>query len=194
MHHRGYDEPPGNGGFLLNAGRMYVDMGHLEFASPECQSLTDLVASDRAGDCLIQDAINELGLRDNVSLIKNNVDHETDATFGCHENYLVSREFPFSYKGLGQLIPFLVTRQVFTGAGRIGAAEVYDGWIDVEQLGEKALQPVILQTAIRFPSRFRNGPTTSSMIFLNGCSIIVPLLILVMSLWLTPLNSDEFIC
>ena len=120
MHHRGYDEPPGNGGFLLNAGRMYVDMGHLEFASPECHSLTDLVAFDRAGDLLVLNALEELGLASQVSLIKNNVDHETDATFGCHENYLVSRDFPFSYRGLGQLIPFLVTRQIYTGAGRIG--------------------------------------------------------------------------
>jgi len=36
LHHRGHDEPPGNGGFLTNAGRMYLDMGHLEYASPEC--------------------------------------------------------------------------------------------------------------------------------------------------------------
>ena len=134
LHHRGYDEPPGNGGFLLNGGRMYVDMGHLEFASPECHSLRDLVASDRAGDWILQDAIEELGLADNVSLIKNNIAHETDATFGCHENYLVSRNFPFSYKGLGKLIPFLVTRQIFTGAGRIGSAENHDGWIPIENL------------------------------------------------------------
>ena len=137
MHHRGYDEPPGNGGFLLNGGRMYVDMGHLEFASPECHSLRDLVASDRAGDWLLQDAVNELGLADRVSVIKNNIDHQTDATFGCHENYLVSREFPFNYRGLGKLIPFLVTRQIFTGAGRIGASEVYDGWVPLEQLGAR---------------------------------------------------------
>ncbi|GJL54130.1 MAG: proteasome accessory factor PafA2 [Nitrospirales bacterium] len=142
LHHRGYDEPPGNGGFLLNGGRMYVDMGHLEFASPECHSLRDLVASDRAGDWLLQDAIEELGLSENVSVIKNNIDHETDATFGCHENYLVSRNFPFSYNGLGKLIPFLVTRQIFTGAGRIGATENIDGWIPLEQLSR---EPDLLQ-------------------------------------------------
>ncbi len=96
LHHRGHDEPPGNGGFLTNAGRMYLDMGHLEWASPECESLSDVVAADRAGDQLLQDAIQDLGLADTVSLIKNNVDHETDATFGSHENYLVSRRFPFT--------------------------------------------------------------------------------------------------
>lgn len=133
-HYRGYDEPPGNGGFLLNAGRMYVDMGHLEYASPECHTLWDLLSMDRAGDAILQDCLDELGLSEQVSIIKNNMDHETDATFGCHENYLVSREFPFSYRGLGLLIPFLVTRQVFTGAGRIGAAQSYDAWVGLDEI------------------------------------------------------------
>src|SRR5579884_2836703 len=134
LHHRGHDEPPGNGGFLTNAGRIYLDMGHLEFASPECRTLDDLVAADRAGDRILQTALQELGLADRVSLIKNNIDHETDATFGCHENYLVSRRFPFTRRGLNQLIPFLVTRQIFTGAGRVGMASNADEWIQRGQL------------------------------------------------------------
>ena len=142
LHYRGYDEPPGNGGFLLNAGRIYVDMGHLEFASPECHTLTDVVSFDRAGDLLLQDALEQLGLSEHVSLIKNNVDHETDATFGCHENYLVSRDFPFSYSGLGQLLPFLVTRQVYTGAGRIGIADVVDDWVAVERIAGRSRGPI----------------------------------------------------
>jgi proteasome accessory factor A len=134
LHHRGHDEPPGNGGFLTNAGRIYLDMGHLEYASPECGSLTDLVASDRAGDRILQTALEDLGLVDTVSLIKNNIDHETDATFGSHENYLVSRRFPFSRRGLAPLITFLVTRQIFTGAGRVGAACPQDGWFQRDRL------------------------------------------------------------
>ncbi len=134
LHHRGHDEPPGNGGFLMNAGRIYLDMGHLEYASPECESLTDVVASDRAGDQLLQRAIDDLGWRDTVSLIKNNIDHETDATFGSHENYLVTRQFPFSRRGLGPLVTFLVTRQIFTGSGRIGAASPQDAWIQMDRL------------------------------------------------------------
>ena len=133
QHYRGYDEPPGNGGFLLNSGRLYVDMGHVEFASPECNTLFDLVASDRAGDRLIQQALEELGLSEKVSFIKNNIDHGTDATFGSHENYLVTRRFPFNLKGLNYLIPFLVTRQIFTGSGRIGAAENSESWIPLHQ-------------------------------------------------------------
>ncbi|MCZ6780290.1 MAG: proteasome accessory factor PafA2 family protein, partial [Nitrospirae bacterium] len=129
LHHRGHDEPPGNGGFLTNAGRICVDMGHLEFASPECGTLVDLVASDRAGDQLLQKAIQMLDLSDHVSLIKNNIDHETDATFGSHENYLVTRSFPFTRRGLGTLIPFLVTRQIFTGAGRVGESSTQEAWV-----------------------------------------------------------------
>src|SRR5688500_2449325 len=131
LHHRGHDEPPGNGGFLTNAGRIYLDMGHLEFASPECGTLADLIASDLAGDRILQTALQDLGLTDTVSLIKNNIDHETDATFGSHENYLVSRQFPFSRRGLGPLVTFLVTRQVFTGSGRIGCARDPNEWVQV---------------------------------------------------------------
>ncbi len=134
LHHRGHDEPPGNGGFLTNAGRIYLDMGHLEYASPECHSLTDAVATDRAGDLILQQAIHDLGLADHVSLIKNNIDHDTDATFGSHENYLVTRRFPFSRRGLAPLVTFLVTRQIFTGSGRVGAASPQDAWIQMDRL------------------------------------------------------------
>ncbi|NKB82704.1 MAG: hypothetical protein GKS05_12635 [Nitrospirales bacterium] len=134
LHYRGHDEPPGNGGFLTNAGRLYVDMGHLEFATPECHTLSDLVAFSRAGDQILQTALQELGLEDHVSFIKNNIDHETNATFGSHENYLVTRNFPFNLEGLTKLIPFLVTRQIFTGAGRIGRAQSIDGWIPIDSL------------------------------------------------------------
>jgi len=156
-HYRGHDEPPGNGGFLLNAGRMYVDMGHLEYASPECHSLWDLVAVDRAGDLLLQDCLEELGLSEQVSIIKNNIDHATDATFGCHENYLVTRDFPFNYQGLGLLMPFLVTRQVFTGAGRIGMARTTEGWVGLDDIEGRGTphsrltdeEPVIYQISQR---------------------------------------------
>src|SRR6187397_1680282 len=54
LHYRDYEEPPGNGGFLLNGGRVYLDMGHLEYASPECLGLRDIVTYDLAGDQLLQ--------------------------------------------------------------------------------------------------------------------------------------------
>ena len=129
LHHRGHDEPPGNGGFLLNGGRIYLDMGHLEYASPECLGLADIVAYDRAGDRLLQQTIDELGLSDRVSLIKNNVDHMTGATFGSHENYLMTRQHPLEREGPARMIPFLVTRQIFTGSGRVGALAAPEGYI-----------------------------------------------------------------
>ncbi|PYL17406.1 MAG: hypothetical protein DMF46_00350 [Verrucomicrobia bacterium] len=122
LHYRDYEEPPGNGGFLLNGGRLYLDMGHIEYASPECLHLRDLVAYDLAGDELLQSSLAALGGAGRVSFIKNNVDHHTGATFGCHENYLMKREAQFTPPILGTLLTFLATRQIFTGAGRVGQA------------------------------------------------------------------------
>jgi proteasome accessory factor A len=122
LHYRDYEEPPGNGGFLLNGGRLYLDMGHIEYASPECLHLHDLVTYDVAGDELLRSALAALGANGRVSFIKNNVDHHTGATFGCHENYLMKREAQFTPAVLGTLLSFLATRQIFTGAGRVGQA------------------------------------------------------------------------
>ncbi len=68
----------------------------------------------------MQSALIALGAEDRVSFIKNNVDHHTGATFGCHENYLMRREAQFTPPILGTLLTFLATRQIFTGAGRVG--------------------------------------------------------------------------
>jgi proteasome accessory factor A len=122
LHYRDYEEPPGNGGFLLNGGRIYLDMGHLEYATPECKTVRDLVAYDLAGDALVQSALDALGVRDEVAFLKNNIDHHTGATFGCHENYLMRRETEFTEERMGGLLSFLATRQIFTGAGRVGQA------------------------------------------------------------------------
>src|ERR1700759_314297 len=122
LHYRDYEEPPGNGGFLLNGGRLYLDMGHIEYASPECLNLRDLVTYDLAGDELLYSSLCALGVSEQVSFIKNNVDHYTGATFGCHENYLMKREARFTPPILGTLLSFLATRQIFTGAGRVGQA------------------------------------------------------------------------
>lgn len=122
LHYRDYEEPPRNGGFLLNGGRLYMDMGHLEYSSPECLDLQDIVAYDLAGDFLLQSALDALGATEQVAFLKNNIDHHTGATFGCHENYLMKREAQFTPAVLGALISFLSTRQIFTGAGRVGQA------------------------------------------------------------------------
>ena len=115
-------EPAGSGGFLVNGARLYVDAvgSHLEFATAECQGLKDLIANDRAGQRQIVRAITELGLEDDVSIYSNSVDHFGGHTFGCHENYLVKMEEHFFSTGAPLLYPFLVTRQIFAGVGRVG--------------------------------------------------------------------------
>jgi proteasome accessory factor A len=120
IHYRGRDEPPGNGGFLFNGGRVYIDMGHIEYATPECRGLFDLVAAERAGEVIVQRALEQLGLAEDAAFFKNNIDHYTGATFGCHENYLVRRDVPFSQVLLPAILPFFVTRQIFAGSGRVG--------------------------------------------------------------------------
>ena len=121
LHYRDYEEPPGNGGFLLNGGRLYLDMGHIEYVSPECLHLRDIVTYDLAGDDLLQSALESLGIADRVSFIKNNIDHQTGATFGCHENYLVRRTAPLSENNVLALLAFLTLRLLFAGSGRVGS-------------------------------------------------------------------------
>src|SRR5712691_11803755 len=72
LHYRDYEEPPGNGGFLLNGGRLYLDMGHIEYSTPECRTLHEILAYDRAGDQLLLSALEKMGLADTVFFIKNN--------------------------------------------------------------------------------------------------------------------------
>jgi proteasome accessory factor A len=121
LHARGWDEPAGNGGFLFNGGRVYLDMGHLEYCTPECVSALDVVRYDRAGDLLLLEALRALGLASRVGFFRNNVDHYTGATFGCHENYSIQRTVPLTKKNRLSLLAFLTLRVLFTGAGRVGA-------------------------------------------------------------------------
>lgn len=123
VHYRDWGEPPGNGGFLFNGGRLYLDMGHVEYATPECASIRDLIAYERAGDALLLAALDDMRLREEISFIKNNIDHVTGATFGYHENYLMRRDISFYKVVVPTLLPFLVTRQIFAGSGRVGYHE-----------------------------------------------------------------------
>jgi proteasome accessory factor A len=115
-------EPAQSGGFLMNGARLYIDAvgSHLEYATAECRQLKDLVANDRAGQRQIVRAINELGFDDAVSVYNNSVDHFGGHTFGCHENYLVRGDDDFLNSSVQLLYPFLVTRQIFAGVGRVG--------------------------------------------------------------------------
>jgi proteasome accessory factor A len=97
-------------------------MGHLEYCTPECLSLVDVLRHDQAGDAMLVQALRALGLREKVSFIRNNVDHYSGATFGCHENYLVRRTAPLTEPNLHSLLAFLTLRMLYTSAGRVGSS------------------------------------------------------------------------
>ncbi len=130
LHYRDWGEPPGNGGFLFNGGRLYIDMGHLEYATPECANIFDLIAYDKAIERVITAILHETGLADHIAFYKNNIDHFTGATFGCHENFQVRRDIPFYRVVIPTLLPFFVTRQIYAGAGRVG------GYDDILEFGD----------------------------------------------------------
>ena len=111
--------------FLRNGARLYLDVGsHPEYATPECDSLVDLVTHDKAGERILEgllvDAerrLHEEGIPGDVYLFKNNTDSAGNS-YGCHENYLVGRAGDFSRLS-DVLIPFLVSRQIVCGAGKV---------------------------------------------------------------------------
>jgi proteasome accessory factor A len=111
--------------FLENGARLYLDVGsHPEYATPECDSLEDLVASDKAGERILEGLVisaesrlREEGIRGDVFLFKNNTDSAGNS-YGCHENYLTGRDDVLSHYAK-VLIPFLVSRQIYAGAGKV---------------------------------------------------------------------------
>lgn len=122
LHQRDWDEPAGNGGFLFNGGRAYVDMGHLEYCTPECLTVRDVIKYDRAGDAMLNLALKQLDYTEVAGFVRNNVDHYSGATFGCHENYLVRRQAPLTEKNVLSLLTFLTVRLLMVGAGKVGAS------------------------------------------------------------------------
>jgi proteasome accessory factor A len=123
----GQDLPGGRNSnvFLENGGRLYLDTGfHPEYATPECDDPRGVVIYDKAGERIVhalgaqcEARLREQGICGTVILFKNNTDCVGNS-YGCHENYLVSRLV--SLQRLAEvLIPFLVTRQIFAGAGKV---------------------------------------------------------------------------
>ena len=111
--------------FLRNGSRLYLDVGsHPEYATPECDDVVQLVTHDRAGERILEgllvDAEKRLrdeGIDGDIYLFKNNTDSAGNS-YGCHENYLVGRQGEFG-RLADALIPFLVSRQVVCGAGKV---------------------------------------------------------------------------
>ena len=111
--------------FLQNGARLYLDVGsHPEYATPECDSLYDLVVHDKAGERILESLLvsaeqrlREEGIRGTIYLFKNNTDSAGNS-YGCHENYLTSRRDDLGHYA-EVLIPFLVSRQIYAGAGKV---------------------------------------------------------------------------
>lgn len=122
---------------LSNGARLYVDHAHPEYSAPEVLSPRDAVVYDRAGQLIMSRAgrlaaaIPGVGA---VQLYKNNTDNK-GASYGTHENYLMSRRTPFA-DIVRHLTPFFVSRQVFTGAGRVGIGQ--DGKAHGYQISSRA--------------------------------------------------------
>ncbi len=124
---------------LPNGARLYHDHGHPEYSTPECLSLGDLIAQERAGERIVwacaQSYHHQTGR--SVSIYKNNTDFHA-MSYGAHENYLVRRDLPFEQLCAG-LVPFLVTRLLYAGAGKVGVEEdpISEGQISY-QLSQRA--------------------------------------------------------
>jgi proteasome accessory factor PafA2 len=107
---------------LTNGARYYVDHAHPEISTPEVTNAREVVVWDRAADEIVRDSMTYAGelLGDGAEVIvhKNNSDGKGNS-YGCHENYLVARELPFG-RLASQITSHFVTRQIFTGAGKVG--------------------------------------------------------------------------
>ena len=111
--------------FLGNGARLYLDVGsHPEYATPECDSVHDLVVHDKAGERILEqlltsaeERLGDEGIHGDIYLFKNNTDSAGNS-YGCHENYCTTRKDDFSAYG-EVLIPFLVSRQIYAGAGKV---------------------------------------------------------------------------
>jgi proteasome accessory factor A len=123
---------------LPNGARLYVDHAHPEFSCPEVTNPLDAVRWDKAGELVMLEAVRRVatmpGVNAQINLYKNNTDNK-GASYGAHENYLCRRETPFASL-VRHLVPFFVTRQIVTGAGRVGIGQ--DGRTSGFQISQRA--------------------------------------------------------
>jgi proteasome accessory factor A len=141
---------------LTNGARYYVDHAHPEYSTPECSNALELVLHDRAGELILRRSMEAagqlLGPGEEIVIYKNNSDGKGNS-YGCHENYLIDRAVPFS-RIVHELTPHLVTRQIYTGAGKIGEEVPYGGDVPPFQLSQRSdffEEEVGLETTLKRP-------------------------------------------
>jgi proteasome accessory factor A len=126
---------------LSNGARFYNDHAHPEYSTPECTTLREIVAQDKAGERILAECARrrneKLPPGYEVRLYKNNTDF-AGHSYGCHDNYLMSRDIPWDRIVAG-ILPFLVTRQIFSGAGKMGIeGESSQGDPGIYQISQRA--------------------------------------------------------
>jgi Pup amidohydrolase len=126
---------------LSNGARFYNDHAHPEYSTPECTSLRQIVAQDKAGERILAECARrrnqKLSPGYEVRLYKNNTDF-AGHSYGCHDNYLMRRDIAWDRIVAG-ILPFLITRQIFAGAGKMGVeAESAQGEPGVYQISQRA--------------------------------------------------------
>jgi proteasome accessory factor A len=114
---------------LTNGARYYVDHAHPEFSTPECVNAMEVVLYDKAGERILaksmEAAAQSLPGGQNIVVYKNNSDGKGNS-YGTHENYLMDRAVPFG-RIVQHVLPFFVTRQIFTGSGKVGTEDTSSG-------------------------------------------------------------------
>jgi len=124
---------------LPNGARFYNDHTHPEYGTPECATLFDLVAHDVAGEEIVRECMRrrneEIG-GPGLMVFKNNTDYHGHS-YGTHDNYLIPRALPFE-RWVTALVPFLVTRQLYAGAGKVGAEGKQTGGFAGLQLSQRS--------------------------------------------------------
>lgn len=140
---------------LPNGARLYVDHAHPEYSSPEVLTPLDVVRWDSAGDRVAEETVNRIAADTSgdiaaINLYKNNTDGKGQS-YGSHENYMVDRATPFNDLVEG-LLPFFVTRQIITGAGRVGIGTAGESTgFQISQRSDFFERLVGLETTIRRP-------------------------------------------
>jgi len=147
------DDPTLANVILTNGARLYVDHAHPEYSSPEVTTPRDAVRWDKAGEQIMATAVRAIAANPGlgpVNLYKNNTDGKGQS-YGTHENYLMSRATPFA-EIVRHLVPFFVSRQVFTGAGRVGiGAESETAGYQLTQRADFFEVEVGLETTLKRP-------------------------------------------
>jgi Pup amidohydrolase len=142
---------------LTNGARYYVDHAHPEFSSPECSNAREGLLYDKAGETILARSVEAadrlLPPGQSVLVLKNNSDGKGD-TYGTHENYLMDRSVPFS-RIVNNVMPHFVSRQIFTGAGKVGCEALSTGGAEIDfQLTQRAdffEEEVGLETTLKRP-------------------------------------------